>query len=173
MNERAKAALAAVRSRRSHRKYKPDPVSREDLSVLVDAGRLAATARNVQPWHFVVVTDAAKRQRLAEITEHGKFIAQAPACIVVACEDTKYYLEDGCAAAQNILVAAEALGLGTCWVAGDKKPYARQILDVVGAPMGVKLICLIAVGCSAADTPRAEKKPLGEVLHWENWTGSP
>jgi len=145
-------------------------VAKSDLERIVNAGRLAATARNVQPWHFVVVTDAAKRKELAGITEHGKFIADCPACIVVFCEDTKYYLEDGCAATQNLLNAAAALGLGSCWVAGDKKPYAGRIVDVVGAPQTTKLIALVAVGYPAEPlTPRAAKKELAQVIHWEKF----
>ncbi len=169
MDDRAKYALDVLKSRRSHRKFKPDPVSREDLERIVDAGRLAATARNVQPWHFVVVTDPAMRRRIAEITEYGKFIADAPACIVVLCEDTKYFIEDGSAATQNILLAAEALGLGTCWVAGDKKPYASDIVKLLGAPANMKLVAHVAVGRSAQEASRAAKKPVAEVLHWEKF----
>jgi len=107
-------ALEAIKTRRSVRKYKPDPVSKEVLKTLVDAGRLAPTARNEQPWEFVVVTDAAKRQRLVDLATHGKFIAEAPACIVVLCKPSDYYLEDGSAATTQIMLAATALGLGTC-----------------------------------------------------------
>lgn len=161
-------ALTALTTRRSVRKYKPDAVPRDLLEKIVDAGRLAPTARNVQPWEFVVVTDRAKRQRLAEIAEYGKFIADAPACIVVLCTPTKYYLEDGSAAATNILNAAAALGLGSCWVAGDKKPYAAEVVAACGAPPEMKLICLIAIGY-AAETPRPRKRPLDEVAHWETY----
>lgn len=169
MNDRAKHALDVIAERRSHRKFTPDPVRREDIETLVDAGRLAATARNVQPWEFVVVTDAAIRKQFAAINDYGKFIADAPVCIVVLCDDTKYYLEDGSAATQNILLAAEALGLGTCWVAGDKKPYADKIVKLVGAPSHMKLICSIAVGYSAGTSARASKRSVSEVLHWERF----
>ncbi len=169
MSDRTKQAMDVIRKRHSSRKFEDRAVSQEDLRELVDAGRLAASARNVQPWHFVVVTDKEMCKTLGNTTDHGKFIADAPACIVVLCEDTKYYLEDGCAATQNILVAGEALGLGTCWVAGDKKPYADDIVKIVGAPAGMKLICMIAVGYSADDSPRAGKKAVDEVLHREKF----
>ncbi len=161
--------LDVIASRRSSRKFTEEGVSKDILTKIVDAGRLAATGRNVQPWHFVVVTDAAKRKRIADITEYGKFIADCPACIVVACEDTTHYLEDGCAATQNMLLAAEALGLGTCWVVGDKKPYARDILDVVDAPAGIKLVATIAVGHSADESARPAKKSIDQVIHWETF----
>ena len=159
-------ALEAIKTRRSVRKYKPDPVSKEVLKTLVDAGRLAPTARNEQPWEFVVVTDAAKRQRLVDLATHGKFIAEAPACIVVLCKPSDYYLEDGSAATTQIMLAATALGLGTCWVAGDKKDYAPAILKAIGAPAKHKLVSLIAVGY-AAETPAPGKRRVEQVLHWE------
>jgi len=161
-------ALEALRTRRSVRSYEPRPIDRADLETVIDAGRLAATARNEQPWEFVVVTDRDKRMKLAELAEYGKFIADAPACVVVLCANAKYYLEDGAAATQNILVAARALGLGTCWVAGDKKPYAAEICRIVGAPAECKLISLVAIG-HARSIPDPPKRPLEEVLHWERY----
>jgi nitroreductase len=162
--------MEALTTRRSVRKFKPDPVPRELLEKIVDAGRLAPTARNVQPWEFVVVTDAAKRAALAEINDHGKFIAQAPACIVVLSQPTKYYLEDGAAATTNMLNAAAALGLGSCWVAGDKKPYAAKIVQMVGAPPEMRLVASIALGWPAeTPTPAVKKRDLADVLHWERF----
>ena len=140
----------------------------ELIEQIVDTGRLAATGRGVEPWEFVVITDSETRKRLAGICDYGKFIDQAPVCIVVLCKDTKYYLEDGSAATQNMLVAAHALGLGSCWVAGDKKHYADKVARMAGAPDGYKLICLISIGYPASDQPpRRSKRPLQEVLHWD------
>lgn len=161
-------ALEVLKTRRSVRAFTPDPVSRQVLEDLVDCGRLAATAINIQPWEFIVVTSTEGRKCPSDITDHGKFIEDAPACIVVLCKDTKYYLEDGSAATQNILVAARAHGLGACWVAGDKKPYADDIRAAVGAPEGYRLISLIAVGKPAQD-PHPGKRPLAEVMHWERF----
>ena len=89
----------------------------------------------------------------------------APLCILVLCKDTKYYLEDGSAATQNILVAAKAHGLRACWVAGDKKEYADEICREIGAPKGYKLVSMIPIG-HPAEQPRKEKRPLHEVVHW-------
>jgi nitroreductase len=163
------SALDVLEHRHSCRKYTSQPISKQDLERIVNIGRLAATARNVQPWHFVVVTDAGMRKQIADITEHGKFIAEAPACIAVLCDDTRYYLEDGCAAVQNLLNASAALEIASCWVAGDKKPYAPDIVKLLGAPDSTKLIALVALGHEAAPTPRATKKDLAQVLHWEKY----
>ena len=162
-------ALEALKTRRSRRAYRPDPVPRDLLEQMVDCGRLAASAMNVQPWAFVVVTDEGMHRKLAYTTEYGKFIAQYGACIVVFCEEGTYYLEDGSAAIQNILVAGQALGIGTCWVAGDKKPYADTIRQMLGLPEKYRLIGLIAAGY-ATDSSTPNKKTLGEVIHWERYT---
>ena len=161
-------AMTALTTRRSVRQYKDEVIEKEVLEQIINAGRLAPTARNVQPWEFVVITDSDRRRQIANITEHGKFIAEAPACIVVLSKDTKYYLEDGCAATVNILNAAAALGLGSCWVAGDKKPYAGQIVATCRAPAELKLVALIAIGYPA-DIPSPPKRSLDEVLHWETY----
>lgn len=163
-------AIECLKTRRSVRAYKSDPISRQVIEDIIDAGRLAATAINIQPWQFVAVTDQDIRRRLADITDHGKFIKDAPVCIVVFCDDCKYYLEDGSAATQNILNAAHAHGLGSCWIAGDKKPYAESIRELLGVPPNYKLICSIAIGY-AADVPKPEKKPLSSVIHWQHYGG--
>ncbi len=161
-------AIEVLKTRRSVRAYRSEPVPRKIIEDVIDCGRLAATAVNIQPWEFVVVTDAGMLRRIAETTDHGKFIAQVPACVVVLCQDTKYYLEDGSAATENILLAARAHGLGSCWVAGDKKPYASDICRLVGAPKGYKLVSLIPIGYPA-ETPEQTKRPLADVLHWEKY----
>ena len=164
-------ALEAMKTRRSVRKYEHRPVPRELLEEIVACGRMAATARNVQPWAFVVATEPARLKALAEATGvNGPFIADAGACVVVLCEETKYFLEDGSAAVQNLLVAARARGLGSCWIAGDKKPYAEAVRALVGAPASHRLIALVPVGWPA-EQPQPPKKPLADVLHWERFGG--
>ena len=162
-------ALEALRTRRSCRRFQDRAVSRDLVEQVVDAGRLAATARNEQPWEFVVVTDPARRREVAALTDYGPFIADAPACIAVLAADTKYYLEDGSAATQNILVAAHALGLAACWVAGDKKPYAPKVAALLGAPPKMHLVAIVALGYAAGPLPNPRKRPLQEVLHWSQF----
>ena len=161
-------AITVLKTRRAVRAYTGEPVAREILEDIVDCGRLAASAINIQPWEFVVITDRAMLARVAAIAEYGKFIAQASACILVLCRDTKYYLEDGSAATQNLLLAARAHGLGSCWVAGDKKPYAETIRELAGAPAGLRLVSLVGLG-RTTEKPAPEKRPLADVLHWEKY----
>lgn len=161
-------AIECLKTRRCIRAYTNEAISREVIEDIVDTGRLAATAINIQPWQFIVVTKPETRQKIADITDHGKFIAQAPVCIAVFCEDSKYYLEDGSAATQNILIAARAHGLGACWVAGDKKAYCPAIRDLLGLPDNYKLVSLIPIG-HPAEERNPEKKNLADVMHWETF----
>ena len=161
-------AIECMKTRRSIRAYLDKPVDREVIEDIIDCGRLAASAINIQPWQFIVIQDAAMRKKIADITDYGKFIEQAAVCVAVFCQDGKYYLEDGCAATQNILNAARAHGLGSCWVAGDKKEYASALGGLLGLPQDYKLISLIAIGYAAAEG-NPPKKPLSEVLKWERY----
>ncbi len=163
--------IELLKKRRSVREFADKPVSCESLEKIVDAARFAPTARNVQPWAFVAVTNKGSLKKIAEIAEHGKFIAAAGACVLVFSQDTKYFLEDCSAATQNILLAAEALGIASCWVAGDKKPYAGEFNLLLGAPANYKLVSIIALGYPLSDQVFriTEKKGLNGVLHWEKF----
>ena len=163
-------ALECLKTRRSVRSYKQGEVDRGVIEDIVDCGRLATTAINIQPWQFVAVTDRELLKQIASITDHGKFIADVSCCVAVFCEDTKYYLEDGSAATQNILLAAHAHALGSCWVAGDKKTYCADIRNLLKLPDNYKLISLVAIGY-AESVPSPAKKSLSEVLHWEQYSG--
>ena len=164
-------ALEAINKRRSIREYKDKLVPKDLLEKIVDAGRYAATARDIQPWEFIVITDPAILTRIAELAVNGNFVSKAKACIAVYSSDTKYYLEDGCAATQNMLVAATALGIGSCWVAGDKKPYCNDISSLLHVSSAFKLISLISLGYPESQEAFRikEKRPLSEVLHWEKF----
>lgn len=163
--------LSILKTRRSVRTLLPTPIDDAVLRDIVDCGRLAATAINLQPWEFVVVRDRERLRAIAAITDHGKFIADAGACVAVFCKDIKYFLEDGSAAIQNILVGAWAHGVASCWVAGDKKAYCPDIARLLGVPDGsdLRLVGLVALGRPAAPPKSIEKRPLDTVLHWETY----
>ena len=160
----------SISVRVSVREYKPGPVKRDLLEALVDAGRRAPTARAVEPWEFVVVTDKTVLSKLGGIAApHGSFIKDAASCIALYCKDTKYYLEDGCAATENILLAAVDIGLGACWVAGDKKPYVNEVSKLLEVPPDMKLVSLIPIGWPKDKIAQKKKRSLKEVIHWEKF----
>ncbi len=159
----------SIAQRASVREYLDKLVPKEMLEKLVDAGRRAPSARAVEPWEFVVITERKTLDQLASFISTGLFLKQATACIIVFCQETKYYLEDGSAATENILLAATDLGLGTCWIAGDKKEYCDEVLRMFGAPVGQKLVSLISIGWPAKAPRQHKKRKLAEVLHWEKF----
>ncbi len=161
-------AIKVLKSRRSKRKFLSRPVAQKVVEDIIDCGRLAPSANNIQPVEFIVVTSKEIRKQIAETTDYGRFIAEAPVCIAVFSRQTKYYLEDGSAASENILLAAHAHGLGACWVAGDKKSYAEKVRELLGVPRDFKLITLIPLGYSEQN-PKPAKKKLKDVLHWEKY----
>ena len=160
-----------IKTRRSGRAFNANPIPRGLIEELIDCARLAPSARNVQPWEFVAVTNKETLESLGAVADTGRFIGQSTCCIAVFCQDTKYYLEDGSAATENILIAAQDLGLSACWVAGDKKPYCDKVKEILGAPADSKLISLIPLGYPyTKEEPRMpQKRTLKEVLHWEKW----
>ena len=162
-------ALDAIKLRCSVREFSDKPIPREAIEKIVECGSLAPTARNESPWEFIVLTDKKELKRLADITEYGKFIEKSSCTVVICSKDTKYYLEDCCAATENVLIAATALGIGSCWVAGDKKPYCQKILDIVKVPAGYKLVSMLALGYPLKSAKPTPKRPLKEVLHWETF----
>ncbi|MCX7910168.1 MAG: nitroreductase family protein [Endomicrobia bacterium] len=138
--------LDIIKTRRSIRKYIQKPIPDEIINQILDCARYAPTANNKQPWLFIVIKNNDLKTQIAELTDYGKFIKEAYCCIAVFCEDTKYYLEDGSAATQNILLAAWSFGIGSCWIAGDKKFYAEKIKELLSLEAKYKLVSLISLG---------------------------
>jgi len=159
----------SIAKRVSIREYQSKSIPKGILERLVDAARRAPTARAVEPWEFVVITDKVMLQKLGEIATSGSFVKDAAACIVIVCKDTKYYLEDGCAATENILLAATDLNLGACWVAGDKKPYAGDVSRLLGIPQDLKLVSLISLGWPKEKAKQVKNRKLEDVIHWEKF----
>jgi nitroreductase len=158
--------LEAIRKRRSIRRYTDAAIPRADLETIVDAGRLAATGSNRQPWEFVVVTD---RAMIAQFKVAGAWIEKAGAVIVVVIDPvSRWWIEDGAAAIENMLLASTSLGYGSCWVEGDALPREALFKTLLGVPNEKRVMALVPVGV-AAEMPKVEKKPLGQVLHWEKY----
>jgi len=162
--------IEALKTRRSIRRYTSQLVEKEIIEEIIHCARLAPSAINIQPWEFIVVTNQPKKIDIANMTDYGKFIKDAPVVIAVFCKNVKYFLEDGCAATVNIFNAAHAFGLGACWIAGDKKPYADAIAKALRVPEGYRLISLISMGYPAENpTGIQSKRQLKDVLHWEQF----
>jgi nitroreductase len=158
--------LEAIRKRRSVRSYTGDPIPREDLEKIVDAGRLAASGNNRQPWDFIVVTD---REMINKLKVAAQWMDKAGAIIAVVLDPTsRWWLEDGSAAVENMLIASTALGYGSCWLEGYTLPLEEEFKELLGAPDEKRLLTLVPIGVPA-EWPNKEKKPLEAVIHWEKY----
>lgn len=162
-------AVKALKTRKSIRMYKKNKVSRKTIKKILDCGRLAPTAMNVQPWEFVVVENKETLKKIADIMKHSQFFGDAPVCIFVFCKNTEYYLEDGSAATENILIAANAFNLGSCWIAGDKQGYAKNISEILKVPDNYNLVSIVSVGFQEGAAEHQPKRSLKEVIHWEHF----
>ena len=159
-------ALEAIRRRRSIRRFTDDVIPKTDLETIVDAGRLAATGSNRQPWDFIVVTD---RATISQFAISGAWIVEASAVIVVVMDpQSRWWIEDGAAAIENMLLASTAFGYGSCWVEGDALQHEELFKTLLGIPPEKRVMALVPVGV-AAETPTPQKKPLTSVLHWEKY----
>ena len=161
-------ALEAITKRRSVRKYTGGPIPREHLEKIVDAGRLAASGSNIQPWEFIVVTD---RGMIEKLKVAAKWMEKAGAIIAVVMDPaSRWWVEDGSAATENILIASTALGYGSCWLEGYTLPREEEFKELLGIPKEKRLLTLIPIGVPS-EWPTRDKKPLEEVLYWEKYPG--
>lgn len=159
-------ALEAIGKRRSVRKYTGEPIPRKDLEKIVNAGRLAATGSNQQPWDFIVVTDRAMIEQLKVAAE---WMEKAAAIIAVVMDpSSRWWVEDGSAAVENMLIASTALGYGSCWLEGYTLPHEEEFKKLLGVPKEKRLLTLVPIGVPAEE-PTREKRSLQEVLRWERY----
>ena len=170
----SQAVLDNIHARKSVRSYTKEPVSQEQVETLLKAAMAAPSGRNLQPWRFIVVTKQETKDKLA--VGFNKMIAQAPVAIVVCGQTTQKngkpnnnWTADCAAATENLLLAAESLGLGAVWTACY--PYDERMnpaIETLGLPENVTPYCIVPVGHPAGnDKPKDKWKP--ENIHYEQW----
>lgn len=167
----------AIRARRNVRQYTGQPIAREDLERICEAGRRAPSAGNGQPWDFVVVTDRAQLIELAKVWERGGMhIAQSSATIALVAREPEderqrgLMLYDFGQVTANMMLAAADLGIGSGHSAVADQQQAQRVL---GFPDGYLAVYLIGLGYPA-DRPlrpliRPNRRPFDEVVHWNRW----
>ncbi len=141
--------LDTIRARKSVRSYEPTPVPDDVLDKLLEAVRLSPSASNYQPWHFVIVTDPEKRRELSA-GRYAKFLKDTP-CVVVGLGDressAEWFTVDVTIALQNLVLAATALGLGTCWIGSFTEGEVKTVLNI---PDKYAVVAMIALGYERA-----------------------
>lgn len=164
----------ALLTRRSIRQYTEEPISDDDLRTVLNCAMLAPSAKNEQPWHFVVVRDASKRQELSNTTPYTHMAAQAPVVIVV-CGDLNeqksegFWPQDCAAAIENLLLAARGKNLGTVWCGiypvEERVQYLKKALRL---PEGIIPLGMVCLGHPARDF-KQEDRFRQERVHLEEW----
>lgn len=183
--------LEAISSRRSVRKFSDQPVEREKLQIVLDAVRMAPSWANMQCWRFVVITNQAVKTAISELsfvesyfTPRGykvnpamKALAEAPV-VIVACAVPEqsgemagqaYYMTDMGIAAENLMLAAHAVGLGSVFVGVFDEEKLGDLLDI---PPGVRIVGLFPLGYPLGEAKTGpQRKPLEEIVFYEKWKG--
>jgi nitroreductase len=159
--------MEVVKRRRSIRRYKPDRVPEDVLSQILEAARMAPSAGNRQPWHFVVVKDEKTRKELGI----SSWAAEAP-ILIVGCVDTKVRGEPLCLvdlsiALEHIVLAAANFGLGTCWI--GRLRADDSIKEVLGIPEHVKLVAVTPLGYPDETPGPKTRKTLSEIVHYDRF----
>jgi Nitroreductase len=166
--------IEAIATRRSIRRFQERPVIDEHLQTIIEAAMLAPSAGNQQPWHFVVITDREKLDRIPDFHPYSAMVRMAPAAILV-CGDPAggpwpdFWTQDCSAATQNALLAARDLGLGTVWVGvypvEERMGGFRRLLDI---PEYIYPFALIPVGWPV-DSFHTVNRSKPERVHQEAW----
>ena len=172
-----------IAQRRSIRRYLDKPVEREKILECLEAARLAPSADNVQPWRFLVIDDPElkdifAREIFSGIYSISKFAAKAPVLIMILArldiianrigkqiQNIHYYLIDTGIAGEHIVLQAQELGLGTCWIGWFNSRKARKILNI---PRKYKIVSLLSVGYYAERPSREKKRKRLEEIAWFN-----
>jgi nitroreductase len=168
----SKELIQTIFARRSIRKYTAELVSERDVKTMLEAAMAAPSSSNRKPWHFVVVTDRQILDNLARVHPHGKMLFEAPLCIAVCGDKTissSAWVQDCSAAAENLLLAAAALGLGAVWLGvHPRESRVRGIMKVLNIPEAIVPLNLISIG-----HPAEEKEPRTQYdelrVHREHW----
>ena len=172
----ADAVLENIHNRKSVRQYTAEPVSEDHIQTMLKAAMAAPSAVNYQPWRFVVVTEREQLDAMAEVLPFARMLKQAPLAIIVCGEtlwfegkENIFWQQDCSAATQNLLLAAEALGLGAVWTGVYPDPQrSAELSAFLGLPETVQPLCAIPIGHPAGDDkPKDKWKP--ENIHYGKW----
>jgi nitroreductase len=170
--------LKVIYTRRSIRSYREREISEEDIKKILKAAFQAPSAGNEQPWHFIVVKSRERLKELSEAHPYGKMLLSAGAAIAVCCDPklSKYpnpmWIQDCSAATQNILLAARALGIGSCWLGVyPVESRMKSLAKVLGVPDEIIIFSLVALGYPKSEDEffEAPDRFKQERIHNEKW----
>jgi len=165
--------LDAIRRRYSCRAYQDKSIEQDKLDCILEAARLAPSAKNTQDWRFVVVMDRDTKSRVAGTTNRPEVFEKAGA-IIAACSNSDYVMRCGQAIApidvaialEHISLQAADLGLGTCWIGSFDADKVRQILVI---PDDIIIVELMALGYPAGSKPEPKREPIEKIVCYDTW----
>jgi nitroreductase len=166
--------METIKRRRSVRSYQDKDVEEDKLLRVLEAGRLAPSAKNMQDWKFVVVRDPRLRRKLAEAARNQEFVGQAPV-VIVACGTSDYvmtcgqltYPIDVSIALDHMTLAAVEEGLGTCWIGAFYEEKVKEILQI---PQPIRVVALLPLGYPTAEQAKpTPRKSLKEIAAYDKW----
>jgi nitroreductase len=166
----------AIESRRSIRRYREKEVPEGMLKAILRAGQMAPSAGNMQGRDFMIVKDRDTREMISHAALGQRFLAEAPVCVVVCANVARsssrygkrgelYAVQDSAASAMNMMLMAQDLGLGTCWVGAFNEKALSELLDI---PQGVRPVALIPVGYPD-ESPDVPPRMGEKIEHWGKW----
>jgi nitroreductase len=163
----------AIRKRYSCRAYIDKPIEKEKLDQIFEAARLAPSAKNLQDWRFVVVSDKDKKVQVAESTNHPEVFGKA-AVLIAACSNSNYIMRCGqpvasidvAIALEHICLQATELGLATCWIGSFEPEKVRKVL---GIPQDIAVIELMALGYPTDKAKKPSREPIDNIVCYDKW----
>ncbi len=156
-----------IRTRRTVRNFKPDPVPPELIHKLVQVARWSPSSSNLQPWHLVVITEPDTIKKLAEIATQGPFIGDAPLLIAMVMEETNRPALDAGRAIQQMELLAWSEGMGTCFVGFREQSQQEAVKSLLEIPDNMELITVLPFGFRG-ERPKGTgvpRKPMAEMAH--------
>jgi len=159
--------LEAIKKRRSIRRFRLETIPDETLRLILEAGRLAPSAGNRQPWRFILVKNAERKRALAEATDNYLFVADASVVVVALGDPTaspRWFRQDPMIAMEHMVLAATSLGYGTCWIGGFDEEEVKRVLRVSER---LAVIAMLPIGVPDESPPPRPRKPLGEIVYLE------
>ena len=160
-----------IRSRRTVRDYKPDPIPEDVLHKILQAARWSPSSSNTQKWSFIVIRDRDTLASLGKICTQGPFVGQAPLAIAVVMDDAPRPQLDAGRALQQMELMAWSQGVGMCFVGVREADQQKAVKELLGIPEAMELITILPFGYRA-DNPRpagTPRKPMAEIIHWEHF----
>ena len=166
--------LNSIKERFSVRKFKDMEIESEKIDIILKAAQLAPSARNYQPWKFVVIRDKSLRNKLTDICKGQKFVSEAPITIAICCNNLDYtmtcgekgYTIDGAIAGEHIALQAVELGLGSCWIGAF---YQDEMAKLINLPEDYRVVSLLPIGYPAVERKTRVLKNIDEIVVYDKF----